>query len=160
MLAIAQDYDAYARIFATDVMSARIVQHRSASEMLVDLRLRQKKIITVTYDTYHAVRSERLISTRVFSMAEASWIREIGDVGKSGEHESPEGGGYLWHIQTGWRYEQVDDGVFMENERLILTRRGPLLLRPIVGPLVRNGRRDGVQQGLNAVRRAIERRCQ
>ncbi len=137
-------------------MSARIVERRSANEMLVHLRVRQKKIITVTYDTYHEVRYERLTPTRVFSMAHASRIREIGDVDKPGEHEKPEGDGYLWRIRTGWRYEQVEDGVFMENESLILTRRGPLLLRPIIGPLVRNGPRWSAER---AQRRAARDRA-
>lgn len=155
VLAVAQDYDDHARIFAPDVVHSSILRRHSDTEMLVRLRVRAKRIITVTYETHHEVRYERLTPKRAFSTAHATWVREILDANKPGEREKPEGEGYLWRVRGTWRYEEVDDGVLMENESLMLTRQVPWLLRPIVGPLVRNGPRDGVQKALQAVRREV-----
>ena len=155
ILALAKSYDTYSTVFAPDVTASRLLSHTTPDDMKVFLRLRKKKIRTFVYDTEHSVHYVRLDADRAYSTAYATLVREVEHPGTARERRKDDGEGFLWRIRTYWRYAQVDGGLYLENESLMLTRRVPFLARLIVGPIIRAGTRDGVETALSAVRRAL-----
>jgi hypothetical protein len=76
----------------------------------------------------------RIVSTR---------IAEVEAAGTPAEQEKPVGqdGGYLWRLNTYWRFLQRDNGVYLQCESITLTRSIPAgfgwLVRPFVTSIPR-----------------------
>ena len=72
---------------------------------------------------------------------------------KSGR--SARAGGYLWRLNTYWRFEEKDDGVYMQCEALSLTRDIPLGLGWLLRPLVTRIPRESLNRALGQTRAAV-----
>ena len=59
--------------------------------------------------------------------------------------------GFLWRLNSYWRYEERRGGVLVELESLTLSRGMPSLLRPIAAPLVRRIARESMVRTLEAL---------
>jgi hypothetical protein len=99
------------------------------------LRLRRKKVITVHYNSEHVVSYRLIGSGRTFAKSTSTKIAELEDVGKPEEREKPLGKdrGFLWRLNSYWRYHQEDGGVLIDCESVSLSRGVP----PGVGWLVK-----------------------
>jgi hypothetical protein len=139
--------------WSPDVVEARLVGH-VGDDAHTFLRLRQRSIITVTYDTEHLVRYERLDARHAVSRSTATRIAQIADAGTPRERALPPGEdhGFLWRLNAYWRYEAVEGGVLVEMESLTLSRAVPWVLVPVAEPIVRRLSRDSVTRTLSALR--------
>jgi len=63
-------------------------------------------------------------------------MAEVQNVGKNDEKELPVGHdrGFLWRMNTYWRVEEKDGGIYLQNESIALTRRVPAIMAWIVNP--------------------------
>jgi len=61
--------------------------------------------------------------------------------------------GFLWRLNSYWRYEERAGGVMVELRSLTLSRDVPSLLRPLASPLVRRVARESMVRTLEALRR-------
>ena len=106
-----------------DVISSRVVS-RDGDSQKVFLRLRRTKFVTVVYDTEYDVDYKRLAPDRALSNSISTKIVEIENPGTPRERALPEGDdhGYMWRLNSYWRYKQVDGGVLVEIESLTLSR--------------------------------------
>jgi hypothetical protein len=136
-----------------DVLESRVLWRRG-DESQVYLKLMRRKIVTVTYNTEHAVRFVRLGPTRACSQSVATRIAELEDAGTPAEHEKPIGQdrGFLWRLNSYWRYEQVPQGVIVELESLTLSRDLPSAVRIVVRPLIDAIARESITRTLESVR--------
>jgi putative flippase GtrA len=125
-----------------DVVSSRVIA-RSGDSLRVAIRLVRHAIVTVSYDTEHEMTFRRWSPALATGRSEATRIEEVG-----GEDH-----GFLWRLNSYWRYEERGGGVLVELESLTLSRGMPSLLRPIAGPLVRRIARESVVRTLEALRR-------
>jgi hypothetical protein len=84
-------------------------------------------------------------------------IAEVENPGKSDEREKPPGddGGYLWRMETWWRMEERDGGVYVQSEVASLTRDIPTGLGWLVGPFVTSIPRETLVFTLEATRNAV-----
>ncbi len=112
-----------------DVLQSSILE-RTPDHLIVFLKVRRSKVVTVVYDTEHRVRFERLTAARAASESTATKIAEVADANTPREHElaSDDDHGYLWRWNAYWRYEQVPGGVMAECESVSLSRRLPAML--------------------------------
>ena len=136
-----------------DVLSSRVVA-RDADTQKVFLRLRRTKFVTVVYDTEHDVEYRRLDAGRAWSNSISSRIVEIKDAGTPNERALPEGNdsGYMWRLNSYWRYKQLDGGVLVEIESLTLSRGLPAIIGPLIRPMVNSTARESMERTLNSVR--------
>jgi hypothetical protein len=155
-LALVQDYNRQAELYAPEVVRSRVLAH-SGDDYKIYLRLRRQSVITVVLDTEHAVHYTRLDAQHAASRSISTSVREVADAGKPSEHDLPAdtGGGYLWRINTYWRFVERDGGVYVECESVSLTRDIPTGLGWLVGPFVNNIPRESLAFTLNATRRAL-----
>jgi hypothetical protein len=151
-----QNYDRHHE-FYDDVEESRLIS-RKGNFFKIFLRLKRKKIITVHYNTNHDVNYYPQGSGRLYSSSIATRIREIEDVGTSDEREKPAGkdNGFLWRLNSYWRYQETTNGVIVECESLSLSREVPSLLFMIEG-IVDSTAREALQYALGNLRDGFER---
>ena len=136
-----------------DVLSSRVVS-RNGDSQKVFLRLRRTKFVTVVYDTEYDVEYKRIAPDRAFSNSISTKIVEIEHAGTPQERAMPEGDdhGYMWRLNSYWRYKQVDGGVLVEVESLTLSRDLPAIIGPLIRPIVNSTARESMTRTLASVR--------
>ncbi len=159
VLGVLQDYDHQAQVYAPDVERSKI-ESRDGDHFVVFLRFRRHKVITVVLNTRHDVRYFRDSETREHSRSSAMRIAEVENAGKSDEREKPPGedGGFLWRMETWWRMDERDGGVYVQSEVVSLTRDIPTGLGWLIGPFVTSIPKETLTLTLEATRRAVETR--
>ena len=157
VLAVLQDYNHHAQYYAPDVEQSRIESHDD-DHFVVFLRFRRHKVITVVLNTQHDVRYFRDSGTREHSRSSAIRIAEVENAGKPNEREKPPGedGGYLWRMETWWRMEERNGGVYVQSEVVSLTRDIPAGLGWLIGPFVTSIPKETLTFTLQATRKAVE----
>ena len=136
-----------------DVLSSRVVS-RDGDRQKVFLRLRRTKFVTVVYDTEYDVEYRRLAQDRAWSNSISSKVVEIENAGTPREQALPEGNdsGFMWRLNSYWRYKQLDDGVLVEIESLTLSRSLPAVIGPLIRPIVNSTARESMTRTLASVR--------
>src|SRR5687767_1186004 len=136
-----------------DVISSRVVS-RDGDSQKVFLRLRRTKFVTVVYDTEYDVDYKRLAADRALSNSISTKIVEIENPGTTRERAHPEGDdhGYMWRLNSYWRYKQIDGGVLVEIESLTLSRDLPPIVGPLIRPIVNSTARESMTRTLASVR--------
>lgn len=157
VLAVLEDYNHHQHYYAPDVERSA-VEARTGDHFRVSLRFRRKKVITVVLDTEHEVDYYRDSETRAHSRSSAVRIREVENPGKSDEREKPAGedGGFLWKMETWWRMEERDGGVYVQSEVVSLTRDIPTGLGWMIKPFVTGIPKESLTFTLEATRRAVQ----
>src|SRR5919201_3445978 len=136
-IAMAQDYDRHAAIFAPAVTRSKILS-RDANTFQVYFRFTQKHIITVVLDVFSDASWTNIDPARVEGRVYGHRIVEIENAGTAAERagQPDDGHGFLWRLNTYCRFAQKDEGVYIEFETLSLTRDVPTGLGWIVRPFV------------------------
>jgi hypothetical protein len=65
------------------------------------------------------------------------------------------GNGYLWRLNTYWRFEEKDGGVYVQCEALSLTRDIPFGLGWLIKPLVTKIPKQSLDRALGRTREAV-----
>ena len=160
VLDLVQDYDRHQEIYQPEVVRSRLIR-RDGNDFQIFYRLREKKVITVTLNTNHDVRYFPIDATHCRSRSSATRIAEVGAAGGPGEYEKPIGhdGGFLWRMNSDWRFEEQDGGVYVETESISLTRDIPTGFGWIVKPFVTSIPRESLLMTLGSTRSAVEARA-
>jgi hypothetical protein len=153
-----RDYD-HARTLHRDVMASHILSH-NGNDYRVYMRLIKKKVITVVLDTEHDIHYFPIDATHCRSQSRTIKIAEVEDAGKPGEYELPPGtgNGFLWRLDTYWRFQERDGGTWMECEAISLTRDIPTGLGWIVEPIIRSLPKESLENTLRETAAALARR--
>lgn len=132
-----QDYDRHADLYKPAVERSKVLS-RDGDRFRVFLRFTQTKVITVTVNSEHEAEFIRAGEDRVYSRIRSTRIAEVADAGTAREHEKPVGhdGGYLWRLNTYWRFLQRGGGTYIQCESVTLTRDVPFGFGWLVGPFV------------------------
>jgi len=136
-----------------DVLSSRLIA-RDGDRLRIYMKLRRESLITVTYNTEHAVEYRRLNEARASSRSVATRIAELDDAGTPQEREKPAGNdhGFLWRLNAYWRYEQVKGGVVIECESVSLSRGVPFGFAWLVNSKVESIARESLEKTLVSLR--------
>jgi hypothetical protein len=156
VLGVLEDYDHQSTIYSPDVERSKMESH-DGDHFRVFLRFRRHKVITVVLDTEHDIRYFHDAPGHAHSRSSAVRIAEVENPGKSDEHEKQPGddGGYLWRMETWWRMEERDGGVYVQSEAASLTRDIPTGLGWLVGPFVTSIPKETLVFTLEATRKAV-----
>jgi putative flippase GtrA len=136
-----------------DVISSRVIS-RDGDSQKVFLRLKRTKFVTVVYDTEYDVDYRRLSPRLALSNSISTKIVEIEHAGTPQERALPEGNdhGYMWRLNSYWRYKQVEGGVLVEVESLTLSRDLPAIIGALIRPIVNSTARESMTRTLASVR--------
>ncbi len=151
-----QDYDRHADVFAPAVQRSRIIS-RDGDNFTVFLRFYQKKGIAVVVNSDHTARFTRVTPAHVSSRIVSTRIQEVENPGAPDEREKPVGrdGGYLWRLNTYWRFVERDGGVYVQCESVTLTRGIPFGLGWLIGPFVTSIPRESLEFTLETTRKTL-----
>ena len=151
-----QDYDHLPRYYHPEVLASRLLSRRG-NDFHISIRLRKHKVVTVVLDTEYDVHYGQLDATHQYGFSRSTRIAEIANAGEPEEHALSEGHdhGFLWRLNTYWRFVQVPDGVFAQCEAISLTRDVPTGLGWMIGPFIQNIPRESLQFTLTATRDAV-----
>ena len=152
-LKFVQDYDNNKNFYKPEVLDSKILS-RDGDRFKIFLRLLKKKVLTVVLNTNHDVRYFRVNANRAYSRSYTTRIAEVDNAGKPNERELPPGNdhGFLWRLNSFWRFEQRDGGVYMECEAISLTRDLPAGVGWIVNPIIRSLPKDSLASTLAETR--------
>lgn len=161
VLAFEEDYDHQEKYFDPDVVRSKLLLH-SGNDYTVQIRFHEKKVITVVLDTVHQAHYMQIDATHAWSRSWTTRIQQVDHPGEAGEMLEPEGhdGGFLWRMNTYWRFEQRDGGTYVESQSVSLTRDILTGLGWLIGPYVTSVPRESLSFMLAATRKAILERIQ
>jgi len=161
VFAVLQNYDQMARYYSPDVAASRLIK-RHGDDFRISLRLREHKIITVMLDGLYDVKYGRLDADHQFSVSRSMQMVEVADDAPADDASGPgappaaaHDHGFLWRTNAYWRFEQVDDGVFVEFESISLSRGVPTGWGWFVEPFIREIPRQSLLFTLRATRKAV-----
>lgn len=156
-VAVLQDYDNHQSIYKPDVRRSKLLEHKG-NDFKVYLQLYRKSLATVVVNVNLDVQYTDLGATRAMSKSYATRITEVEDAGQPDEHELPEGNdhGYIWRLDSYWRLEEKDGGVYVQVESIGLSRTIPWAVAWLVNPLVRSIPRNVLSSLLTETRAAVE----
>ncbi|HEY1939586.1 MAG TPA: hypothetical protein VGJ33_16770 [Candidatus Angelobacter sp.] len=155
-LPIVKDYDRRAELYKPDVIASKTIAH-NGNDYKMFLRLRQKKFTTIVFNTDYDVHWGSVDPTRVYSNSISTRIAELKDPDKPDGEELPVGSGhgYLWRLNTYWRFQEKDGGVYLQCEALSLTRDMPIGLGWLIKPLVTSIPKQSLNHALGQTRNVI-----
>ncbi len=156
-LRLVQDYDHHAIYYKPDVQRSKLVEHYG-DDYKIYLRFLRKKVITVVLNTEHEVHYFPVDAAHEHSRSRATRIAEVENPDKPDEREKPvdDGGGYLWRMDTWWRFLERDGGTYVQCESVSLTRDIPTGLAWLIKPFITSIPRDTLTFTLTATRNALE----
>jgi hypothetical protein len=133
-VAVLQDYEIHQDIYKPEVRRSQLLE-RTGDDAKIYLQFYVKSIVTAVFNANFDVNYDDPDPTRFESISRSTRIAEVQDVG---ERELPVGHdrGFLWRMNTYWRVEEKDGGVYLQNESIVLTRRVPPIMGWIVNPLL------------------------
>jgi hypothetical protein len=148
-----QKYDEHHRYF-DEVERSRLIARRGDT-FDIYLRFKRKKIITVHYNTHHTVIYQRHSPHRASSRSAATRIAELEDAGRPGEKEKPIGddSGFLWRINSYWRFDETPEGVYLECESISLSRGIPRIVAWAIRGYVTSVPRESLERTLESIRK-------
>jgi hypothetical protein len=159
VMAVVQDYDHLARYYAPEVVWSRLIS-REGDDFRIALRTRDRRVVTVVMDSEYTVHYGRLDREHRFSFSHSTRVAEIADAGGAHEHALAEADshGYLWRLNSYWRFVEASGGVTVQCEAISLTRGVPTGLGWLIGRYLREIPRESLEQTLGATRVAVAAR--
>jgi hypothetical protein len=156
-LQLVEDYNHHKDVYQPEVVDSRLV-NRNGNDFKIHLRLLKKKVITVVLDTYYDVHYTQLDKTRWYSRSYSTRIQEVENAGKANERVLAAGNdhGFLWRLDSYWRFTERDGGVYMECEAVSLTRDIPAGLAWLIAPIIRQLPRESLINTLRKTREALK----
>lgn len=156
-LPIVKDYDRRAELYKPDVSASRTISH-NGDDFKMFLRLHQKRFATVDFNTTYDVHWGSVEANKAYSNSISTRIAEVKDPAKPEGEELPvgTGHGYLWRLNTYWRFEEKDGGVYLQCEALSLTRDIPTGLGWLLKPLVTAVPKQSLNRALGQTRNVVE----
>jgi hypothetical protein len=145
VLALVQGYNDLARYYQPEVQVSRLIS-RSGDDFHIFMRLRKHRVVTVLLDAEYDVHYGQLDAQHWFSISRSTRISEVD----GGDH------GFLWRLNTYWRFVQSADGVIVQCEAISLTRDIPTGLGWMIGPFVTKIPRESLEFTMEKTREAVE----
>jgi hypothetical protein len=155
-IALLQDYDHHAALYSPRVARARL-RARTGETFCFDLRFTIDKGITVVIDTENEASFTRVDPGRAYSRIVSTRVAEVDSPGTPRERQKAPGhdSGYLWRLNTYWRFLARDGGTYLQCESISLTRGIPMGLGWLAGPFVASLPRESLEFTLDTTRRAL-----
>lgn len=154
---IDQDYPDYSKIYAPDITQSRILLH-DGDHFVVSYRITKKKVLTAVVDTVHEINYRTLASDKQTIWSRSDSVRQVDDAGTPSERVLPEGEGtgFLWAMNSYWRMQQRDGGVYMECEAITLSRSVPFGMGHLINPILESFAEESLTKTMQAKKRAVE----
>jgi hypothetical protein len=156
-----QNYDNHKNVYKPEVTDSKLLskdvpdpKRPLDGTFKAYLRFYKKKILAVTLNTEHQAQYTTISPTRSIEMSHTTRVAQVDDAGTPKEKEKPVGNddGFMWALNSYWRLEQKDGGVYVQTEALSLTRDIPTGLGWIVKPFITDVPKESLHTTLDQTR--------
>jgi hypothetical protein len=156
VLTLLEDYDHHAAYFGPEVAKSKTLEH-TGNDFKVYLRLTRNKIVTVVLDTEYDVHYEQLDTVRAQSRSYSTRIAEVEHAGYPREVQLKPGDdhGFLWRLDSYWRFFETGRGVYVQCEAVSLTRDIPTGLSWLIAPFIESIPKESLEFTLRSTRAAV-----
>ena len=156
-------YDQYPKFYTPTVIEAQLIEQNLSLPHPSDHFI--LTIVNKSFFSQRALECEstssyvRLDAFRWYSQSQTVRIQEWAEYGTSQQRKLPAGAGagYVWSTSTMSRFEERDNGVYVEMEAIVLSRDVPFALRELVDPIIRHVSNSTLVASLDQTRKAVER---
>jgi len=151
-----QDYDQQSKYFK-EVEKSKLIS-RNGDTFRVYLRLTRTKVVTVHYNTEHTATYRDNGPGKASSRSLSTKIAELDDVGTPSEKELAVGNdsGYMWRLNSYWRFREQDGGVVVECESVSLSRGIPYGLGWLISDYLETIPRESLESALTSIRDGVK----
>jgi hypothetical protein len=157
VLFAARSYDQYKNFYQPAVVDSKSLGSAGDCDKY-SMRVVNNEVITETaLDGEFEACYVRVDAKRWYSIGHSTRVQEVRGYGRPDERDLPpgEGSGYIWRLYSIARFEQADDGVYVELEAIALSRDIPLAVRWLVAPVVRNISKNSLLTSLRQMQAAV-----
>jgi len=156
--ALLQDYETYKTFYQPEVIESKQTAH-NGDEYDIFLRLYEKHVLTVVLNANYHVRYTAPDAQHLLVTSHSTRIAEVKNPGKSYTDEYTVGNdsGFLWRLNSYWRFEAADGGVYAECEAISLSRDVPFGLGFLLKGFLESFPKESMINTLQGTKQAIER---
>jgi len=156
--AVLQDYANYKNIYQPKVIDSKEISHHG-DHFDIFLRLYEKHILTVVLNTNYHVRFVVPDLQRMYVTSNSTRIAELKDPKRNRDEEKVgDDTGFLWRLNSYWRFEEADGGVYAECEAISLSRDLPLGLAFLLKGFIEQFPKESMMNTLRGTREAVLKR--
>jgi len=151
---VLQDYAHYKNFYTPKVMESKEIS-RGGDDYDVFLQLYEKHVLTVVLNTTYHVEYKTIDPQRMEVVSRSTRIAEM-----KGTVEEPPGNdtGFLWRLNSYWRFEAADGGVYAQCEAISLSRDVPLGLGWMIKGFLEKFPKESMINTLRGTRAAVAAR--
>src|SRR3984957_17196799 len=153
---VLRNYAEYKNFYRPKVIESQQLAH-SGDEYDVMLRLYEKHILTVVLNSTYHIRYEMPDPNHLIVTSRSTHIGEIKDPGRSTTEEVAPGNdsGFLWRLNSYWRFEAADGGVYARCEAISLSRDVPPGLGWMLKSFLESFPKESMKNTLRGTRTAV-----
>jgi hypothetical protein len=157
VLAVVRDYDHYKNFYPSAVLASRALSLSDSGDRFSITLVSRAALARTALESQDQSNYFQLDARHWYSISSATRLQEIDNYGESDQQMLPpdEGHGYVWRLFAISRFEQRDDGVYLETEAIALSRDIPAAVRWVVDPIVRRIARDSLSTTLRRTEDAV-----
>ena len=154
--AMLQDYENYKNYYKPEVIESTQTGRQDA-EFDVFLRLYKKNILTVVLNSNYHVRYTQPDAQHLYVISRSTRIAEVKNAKRpdEGEHEVGNDTGFLWRLNSYWRFEQDSGGVYAECEAISLSRDVPAMVGWMIKGFLQKFPKESMLNTLKGTKTAI-----
>ena len=157
VLSAARSYDHYKNFYQPAVVDSKSLGTTGDCDKY-SMRVVNKEVVAETaLDGEYEACYVQVDAKRWYSIGYSTRVQEVQGYGRPDERDLPpgQGSGYIWRLYSIARFEQTDDGVYVELEAMALSRDIPFAVRWLVAPIVRNISKSSLQTSLRQMEEAV-----
>ena len=158
-VALMQDYNRHSSVYRPNIVQSKTLD-RKDDVFKVFLRFYMKKVIAVTLNTEHEARFTVAGPDRAHSSIHSTRVAEVVDAGTPAEREEQpgHGHGFMWRLNTYWRFLERDGGTYVQCESITLSRDMPFGLGWLIKPFVTEVPKESLTFTLEKTKAALAAR--
>ena len=157
IVAIDQDYADYAKFYSPEISRPKVISH-DGNHFVVSYRITKEQVLTAVEDTVHVIDYLPLPPDRMTVQSRSTSVNQVEDAGTSSEQRAARRGrapDFLWAMNSYWRMEEKDGGVYVECEAVTLSRDVPFGLGGMIKPILQSFAEESLKKTLDAKRAAV-----
>ena len=139
--ALLEDYANYKQVYAPEISDSRTVSGKG-DRFHIFLRMENKQFLTLHYNSEYDVEYKAPGAGKLEVVSRSTKMAQDGD-----------DYGFLWRLNSYWRFEEADGGVYAECRSISLSRGMPAALGWLRGAIEKFPR-DTLVRTMDATRRA------
>jgi hypothetical protein len=161
---VLRDYANYKNFYQPKVIESKEIKSgqlaQSGDEYDVFLRLNEEHLLKVVLNTTYHVRYSMPDAQHLIVASRSTRIAEVKDPDKSYDQELPVGNdtGFLWRLNSYWRFQAADGGVYARCEAISLSRDVPLGLGWMLKGFLESFPKESMLNTLQGTRDAVKGR--